>query len=40
VYSDVVEKACLEGRKRGHQVVEQSLADGSIEVTIQVGGVA
>ena len=34
-----VEKACLEGRKRGHQVVEQSLADGSIEVTIQVGGV-
>jgi hypothetical protein len=33
-----VEKAHLEARKRGHHVVEQSLADGSIEVTIQVGG--
>ena len=38
IYS--VEKARIEGLKRGHQVVEKSLADGSIEVTIQVGGVA
>jgi hypothetical protein len=38
IYS--VEKARIEGHKRGHQVVEKSLADGSIEVTIQVGGVA
>lgn len=35
-----VEKARIEAIKRGHQVVETSLADGSIEVTIQVGGVA
>ena len=35
-----VEKARIEARKRGHQVVERSLADGSIEVTIQLGGVA
>ena len=38
IYS--VEKARIESLKRGHQVVEKSLADGSIEVTIQVGGVA
>ena len=35
-----VEKARIEARKRGHHVVEKSLADGSIEVTIQLGGVA
>ena len=35
-----VEKARLEARKRGHQVVEQPLADGSIRLTIQVGGAA
>jgi hypothetical protein len=35
-----VERARIEALKRGHQVVETSLADGSIEVTIQVGGVA
>ena len=35
-----VERARIEAIKRGHQVVEKSLADGSIEVTIQVGGVA
>jgi hypothetical protein len=35
-----VEKARLEAHKGGHHVVEQSLSDGSIEVTIQVGGVA
>ena len=36
-----VEKARLEARKRGHTVTEQSLADGSVKLTIQVnGGVA
>ena len=35
-----VEKARIEARKRGHHVVEKSLADGSIEVTIRLGGVA
>jgi hypothetical protein len=35
-----VERARLEARKRGHQVVEQSLADGSIKLTIQIGGAA
>jgi hypothetical protein len=33
-----VEKARLEARKRGHNVVEQALPDGSIKVTITVGG--
>jgi hypothetical protein len=33
-----VEKARIEARKRGHHVVEKSLADGSIEVTIRLGG--
>ncbi len=35
-----VERTLIEARKRGHQVVEQSLADGSIRLTIQVGGVS
>ena len=35
-----VEKARIEVRKRGHSVVEQSLPDGSIKLTISVGGVA
>jgi hypothetical protein len=35
-----VERARIEARKRGHSVVEQSLADGSIKLTIEVGGVA
>jgi hypothetical protein len=34
-----VEKARIEGRKRGHLVTEQQLADGSIKVTVLVGGV-
>ena len=35
------EKAKLEARKQGHSVTEQTLADGSIKLTIQVaGGVA
>jgi len=33
-----VEKARLEARRRGHTVTEQSLSDGSIRLTIQVGG--
>jgi hypothetical protein len=33
-----VEKARLEARKRGHNVVEQSLPDGSIKLTINMGG--
>jgi hypothetical protein len=35
-----VERARIEARKRGHQVFEQSLSDGSIKLTIEVGGVA
>ena len=35
-----VEKAKLEARRRGHSVFEQPLPDGSIKLTIQVGGVA
>jgi hypothetical protein len=36
-----VEKAKIEARKRGHNVFEQPLPDGSIKLTIQVaGGVA
>ncbi len=34
------EKAQLEARKRGHTVTEQTLADGSIKLTIQIRGVA
>lgn len=33
-----VEKASLEARRRGHSVVEQPLADGSIRLSIAVGG--
>jgi len=35
-----VEKAALEARKSGHSVVEQSLEDGSIKLTVSVGGAA
>ncbi len=35
-----VEKSKIEARKRGHTVTEQALADGSIKLTIQVGGTA
>ena len=35
-----VEKATLEARRRGHSVLEQPLPDGSIRLTIQVGGAA
>ena len=33
-----IEKAKIEARKRGHTVYEQPLPDGSIKLTIQVGG--
>jgi hypothetical protein len=33
-----VEKARLEARKKGHQLTEQALADGSIRLRIRVGG--
>ena len=36
----VVEKARIEARKQGHSVTEQPLSDGSIKLTIQVGGAA
>ena len=35
-----VEKARIEARKRGHTVTEQSLTDGSIKLTVQIGGAA
>jgi hypothetical protein len=33
-----VEKAHIEARKRGHAVVEQALPDGSVKLTVTVGG--
>jgi hypothetical protein len=35
-----VEKAKLEARKKGYTATEQTLVDGSIKLTIQVGGAA
>ena len=35
-----VEKARLEARRQGHMVTEQALVDGSVKLTIQVGGAA
>ena len=35
-----VEKACIEARKAGHTVAEQALPDGSIKLTISLGGAA
>ena len=35
-----VEKAKLEARRKGHTVTEQALADGSIKLTVSVGGAA
>jgi len=32
------EKAEIEARKKGHLVTEQNLSDGSIKLTLQVGG--
>ena len=36
--SYAVEKCRAEARKRGHTVTEQTLADGSVKLTVQVGG--
>ncbi len=33
-----VEKCRIEARRKGHQVTEQQLADGSIKMTIEVAG--
>jgi len=33
-----VEKAKVESRRQGHSVTEQQLADGSIKLTVNVGG--
>ena len=33
-----VEKAKIEARKKGHMVTETALQDGSIKVTVRVGG--
>lgn len=38
--SYAVEKATLEARRQGHSVFEQPLPDGSIRLSIQVGGAA
>ena len=38
--SYAVEKAKIEARRKGHSVTEQQLTDGSIKVTIHVGGAA
>ena len=35
-----VERARIEARKRGHTITEQALADGSIKLTVQIGGAA
>jgi len=35
-----VEKAKIESRRRGHTCTEQQLADGSIKLTVNVGGAA
>lgn len=33
-----VEKTTLEARRQGHTVLEQPLEDGSIKLTVQIGG--
>lgn len=38
--SYAIEKARLEAHRRGHTITEQALADGSIKLTVQIGGVA
>ena len=35
-----VEKASIEARRKGYSVVEQPLADGSIKLTVNLGGAA
>lgn len=38
--SYAIEKAKIEARRKGHTCTEQQLADGSIKLTINVGGAA
>ena len=38
VYPVAVEKAKIEARRKGHTVTEAPLADGSVKLTINVGG--
>ncbi|MCA9125157.1 MAG: DUF1257 domain-containing protein [Planctomycetales bacterium] len=38
--SYAIEKAKLEARRQGHSVTESQLGDGSVKVTIHVGGAA
>ena len=35
-----VERTRIEARKRGHTITEQALTDGSIKLTVQIGGAA
>lgn len=35
-----VEKCRIEARRKGHLVTEQQLSDGSIKLTVQIGGAA
>ena len=35
-----VEKSKTEARRNGHTITEQTLADGSIKLTVQIGGAA
>ena len=35
-----VEKTAIEARKKGYSITEQTLTDGSIRLTVQVGGAA
>ena len=35
-----VEKAKIEARKKGHSVIEQRLENGSVKLTVNVGGAA
>ena len=35
-----IEKATLEARRKGYSVVEQPLGDGSVKLTVNMGGVA
>ncbi len=34
-----IEKATLEARKKGYSVVEQNMVDGSVKLTVNIGGV-
>ena len=38
--SYAVEKTRLEARKQGHEVLEEQLVDGSVKLTVRIGGVA